>query len=177
MKVNLVIGILLMLVAGAVLNLFIVAPSTMRSIDQAPALKSILQPILCQSDEALTSTQIISHDFEGTGFTANFACVNKQGQARDVNSKAWLFGTVGSVVPFLIGLALVIVAGRSMKSAAQAKKSQTAHSQGFTPPLQIGIEGASSSTAHLNALKSALDAGLITEAQYETARQVINREA
>ncbi len=168
----LVIGILLMLVAGAVLNVFIVMPATVHSIDQAPTLKNVLQPILCQPDEALTSTQIISRDFEGTGYTANFACVNRQGQKRDVNAKVWLYGIAGSLVPFLIGLALVVIAANSLKSSAKKSASM----QGFSTLQQSGWNASVSaaSEARLNALKSALDAGLITEAQYEAQRQQIH---
>jgi len=174
---SVLIGIVLIVLGFAVLFLFIVIPSFYRSIDQAPVLKSILQPILCQSGEALTSTQIISHDEQGTGYTADFSCVNTRGQSRDVNGMAWLYGVGGFLVPFLIGLALVIVAGRSRKAASLATPTYIQGTQGWYPGQQGGMAGPASAIVRLKDLKSALDAGLITQAEFETKRQEILREA
>src|SRR5260221_14633488 len=96
-----VIGIVLVTLGIVPLLVFLVVPSGMRSIDQAPAIKNFLQPVMCQAGETLSSKQQITHEDGGTSFTAYFSCVNARGQARDVTSTSWLYGIGGFVVPLL----------------------------------------------------------------------------
>ncbi len=164
-KILVFIGIVVVALGIMPLLAFLVVPATMRSIDQAPALKAFLQPIMCQSRETLTSTQSITHDLGGTSFNANFSCVNAQGQARDVTSTAWVYGVGGFVVPLLIAIVLISLGTRKPKRKVPSTAAQISQRQG-------GFSVAD----RLNALKSDLDAGLITEAQFEAERQLINRQ-
>src|SRR5258708_9441417 len=114
-KILVFIGIGVVALGIVPLLAFLVVPAMMRSIDQAPALKEVLQPIMCQSRETLTSTQSITHDRGGTSFNANFSCLNAQVQARDGTSTAWVYGVGGFLVPLLVAIVLITLGTRKPK--------------------------------------------------------------
>lgn len=88
--------------------------------DNEPIL-NIMEPVLCAPGENLTMRVIVTHDYDGTGYSGDYDCVRPNETSYDVSAKAFIMAGAMFVVPFLIGLFMVITAfNRSMRGMIPA---------------------------------------------------------
>ena len=152
-------------------------------IDSVPCMTPILQSLLCEGGETVN---VERHSYSRrpgeTSYSATYFCTNNEEVQRDVTGRAIMIGIAVFVVPFLIGLFMIIggsigMAGKAASAAVggatstimtMSADSARVNRNGFGPPV-----GKDSITERLKALKNAYDQGLITEAEYESKRQQI----
>jgi hypothetical protein len=104
-----IIGTILIIAAFVVMGLFIVGPAIAPSLDDVPLMKSVLQSVLCKGSEKLTADYSTYSTRPGnTTRSVEMGCVNNENQAREVSGQAILYGVVGYLIPFLLGLFMVI---------------------------------------------------------------------
>ena len=172
-------GALLIPIAVIALLLFAVLPAII-DIKTIPSLNSALQSILCERGELLSTEQHVGPaDDGGTAYSVSYYCDNNDAPKRDVTGRATLIGVGVFVVPFFIGLFMII--GGSMGMAARAAKVAVGGAASTILTMSqdarvnnYGSPGAKDSiTERLKALKNAYDQGLITETEYENKRQDI----
>jgi hypothetical protein len=172
------IGGLLIPIAVIGLMLFVVLPSVI-DIATVPALSNVLQTTLCEKGETLSTVRHVGPSYDGgTSYSATYYCTNNDEVRRDVTGRATMIGVAAFVIPFLIGLFMIIggsmgMAGRVATTAVGTALTMAdgARSNSFGSP---GVKD--STTERLRALKSAYDQGLITESEYENKRQSILNE-
>ena len=187
-----IFGAVLMVIAFVILTIFIIAPAIIMPLDNAPLLKGIIQMAVCNPNETLT-TSYSTFEIPGESSTSiEYTCVDGQENTRDVSQQIIVAGGVGYVVLFLIGLFTFLSAMRDAdkptKAASAAARSALADRMARAEQLEALVEAqgkSSSFTAseqdhspsdhvplaqQLQELKDALDAGLITEAEYKSKR-------
>ncbi len=114
------LGVLLILVACAALVVIIVVP-VLPPLEDNATVDTYLAAILCKPNEKMVREQYTTRDVEGTGYSMTPYCVNSERQQEDVTGKWVLVGGGGFVIPFLLGLFLVI-AGASAAARRQSEK-------------------------------------------------------
>ena len=177
------IGILLILVAVAALMLVVVLPAVM-DVKDVPTLNNALQRVLCQSGETLSTERHVGPSYDGgTSYSATYYCTNNDEVERDVTGAATLMGMVIFVIPFLIGLFMIIgssfgMAGRAVTTTIGSATSTILTMSADNKRKQsVSMGGEKDSISdRLRDLKSAYDQGLITEAEYELKRKEILRQ-
>ena len=152
----------------------------------APDVLTPLAPLFCGPNETL-SHETFTYSIPGeTSTSTDYACVDSEGQSRDVTDNL-MFVTVGVfVVGLLAGVGLTIAGGiRSSQRQTQALAEQAA--MGMSPGLSgerpdwlnnLKSRGSAFSpdsekptlTATLRDLEDAHQQGLITDAEYERLR-------
>lgn len=184
------LGVFLMVFAFVVLFVFIILPSVIPSFDNVPPLKATFQLLFCKTGETLNDSRTTYNPSPGTTVTTvNLSCVDKEGNERDISGDAIPVGAVGYLVPFLVGLFMALLAGSRKVAADEAKTSTykpSVQSPHYTPPATLPprdrVEPTDkekhleSATARLKELKSALDSGLITQAEYDAKHKEILRD-
>lgn len=112
-------GILLIVVAVAILFGIIVIPVLPLTQDNA-SVDNYLAALLCKSGEKMVREQYSTRDSRGTSYSMTPYCVNSERQREDVSGKWVLYGAGGFVVPFLVGLTLIIVGANRAVRQQQA---------------------------------------------------------
>ena len=180
-----------MVIAFVILTIFIIAPAIIMPLDNAPLLKGIIQMAVCSSNETLT-TSYSTFEIPGESSTSiEYTCVDGQKNTRDVGDK--LLWPAGSAMWCCSSLAYLHFcplcrmrtskpklircctqrarrpdgsrgaigsSGRSRRKSSSLNRIRHDHSQSDHVPL----------AQQLQELKDALDAGLITEAEYKSKR-------
>src|SRR5260221_2261825 len=104
-----IFGVALMVCAFVILTIFIIAPSVVSSLDDAPLLKSIMQIAICRSNEVLTADYSTYNTPTSTTRTTDLHCVDREQHARDVSQQIIQIGAIGYLGPFLIGLFMALL--------------------------------------------------------------------
>jgi len=180
-------GIGLSVFAFVALMIFIVLPAIV-PLNNLPIVDSVIQALFCKSGETLNPSYS-TYETPGTTTTStDLQCVNSDGQGRDVSDDFIKAMFIGYLVTFLGGIAIVGIAqyiptrqGTSKTPAMQsfhdnhsaAEHVHTHHHE----PISEGTSSHLSLTYRLTELKSALDAGLITQAEYDAKRHELLKEA
>ncbi len=166
------LGAALMIIAFVILTIFIIAPAIIMPLDNAPLLKGIMQIAVCGSNETLTAGYS-TYETPGTTSTSiEYNCVDKQQNARDVGDRIIEVGGIGYLVLFLTGLFTFLFGmqdtnkktGVPSASAREKSAPVTASGHDHSSPVHVPL------AQQLQELKDALDAGLITEAEYQSKR-------
>jgi len=97
-------GIALMVLAFAVLTIFVIAPSLMSKLDGTTLIGRVLQASLCRPGEALTASYSRYDTPTSTTRMVRTSCVDGKNNARDVSGQMIQIGAIGYLAPFLIGL-------------------------------------------------------------------------
>jgi Short C-terminal domain len=209
-------SILLIIISAVFMLTFIILPAVI-PFDSLPPLKATYQVLFCKPDETLTESTTTYRPSPGTTITnVNMACVNRAGQARDLDQAPVSVGAIGYFGTFLPGLFLSMATRakkqaptstyssalsaaplqRTDSSSSLAGLGMTATSNdvgnvmtsegstfaelqalvGKTSSIGSRLENLTSATTRMKELKSALEAGLITQTEYEAKRQEILRE-
>jgi hypothetical protein len=127
------LGCLLMLVAFGVLGAIVVIP-TLPGAENNATIMGLLEPVLCESGETLSQDTSVYTDTRGTTRSPHYYCEGDTTPRREVTDTATLYGVIGFVGPFLIGLLMVI--GGAIWMARRA--TQTMTSQILTPSIPGG---------------------------------------
>jgi hypothetical protein len=173
------LGVFLMIFAFVVLFTLIILPAVISSFDSVPPLKSTFQLLFCTADETLQDSRSTFTSPGTTVTTLHLACVDKEGNGRDISNDRISVGVVGYLVPLLVGLFMTLLAASREKSgfrrSVQADRSPTAAgSRGRPKDKEMAhSKQQESATVRLKELKSALDAGLITQAEYDAKHKEI----
>lgn len=158
------IGVFLIAFAFAVMLFFIIIPAVLPSFDDAPLIKNTFRVLFCKPGETLLDEHATYRPSPGTTeTTVSLSCVDNEGQSRDVGSAPILVGIVGYLVPFLSGLLILTV---------RSNRNRNADRQTFVDNNTYGYN-ATNLSDRLRELKSAYDAGLVTQDEYEAKRKEI----
>lgn len=197
-------GIVLMVVAFAILGFFIVIPAVVPSVDDTPWLHGPYQALFCHGDETLGSDSETFNPRPGeTDTTLTLSCVDSQGNARDVSGNVIKIGMIGYLAPFLIGLFMWTTGNNRKKQAATptyaavyngrlGQESITVNRGGRRITVDKSgnyVIGASDGSAtddstdespstleRLKTLKTAYEQGLITQNEYESKHEALLKE-
>jgi hypothetical protein len=119
-KLGCLLGVLLDLVAFVILFGIIVIPA-LPGAENNSTIMGVLEPLLCKPGETLTQTTSVIQDSRGTSRSPHYYCGMEPNAQREVTGRAVLYGAVGFVGPFLVGLLLSIVGMTSMARSAARK--------------------------------------------------------
>jgi hypothetical protein len=166
-------------------------------ISDNQSILNIMQPFLCAPGEDITMVVVVTHDFEGTGYSGDFDCHPADAASYDVTAKAFILGAASFTIPFLIGLFMCIAAfNRAVRGVISTRTVEinsgwnqpsmsTAVSNAFhsmnQPPNSMGFgasapaapapaAGNAELTQRLKQLRDAYDAGMISHEEYERTR-------
>src|SRR5690606_30254094 len=142
---------------------------------------NIMEPILCAPGENLTMEVVVTHHYDGTGYSGDFDCHRPNETSYDVTGKAFLLGAASFTVPFLIGLVMSI---RAFNHAVRGViPTNPAHyNTGWGQPsvsttvsnafhsMNTPTAGNTELTQRLKQLRDAYDAGMISHEEYERTR-------
>jgi hypothetical protein len=127
---RIVLGILLMVIAFGALFLFVLLPTM---APDNPFTLRLLETFVCDSGQKAEVQVRVTHDSDGTGYTPILTCIGREGERIDASGKHFGIGMITFIVPFLIGLFLVIVgAGRNRRSAPQTQWMPGSNPVGFS---------------------------------------------
>ncbi|MEO8613490.1 MAG: SHOCT domain-containing protein [Chloroflexota bacterium] len=136
---RIVLGILLMFIAFAALFLIVLLP-TMQP--ESPFVLNMLASIACDPGQKAEVEVRVSHDNEGNGYTPILTCIGREGERIDASDKHLSISVITFIVPFLLGLFLVIIgAGRNRR-----KTPKTVWMPGSNPQ-QVGFSGGAASSS------------------------------
>lgn len=184
MRLVLAIGLLVLSMIGLCVGV---------SATSNPVMERIMDRVLCRADEDITE-ELGAWTTEGQ--ETDFLCIDEQGNRREVTLPAFLLMVAMFVVPFLLGLFLLMQSGRSMVNNRMAKALENIQAYGMTinpdsaNPVhldgsvfrQAGVGGSpvvgsrevsADLASRLAQLQDARDKGLITAAEYDRMRQGI----
>lgn len=102
------LGVLLIIAGCLALVAVIVVPVLPPLADNA-TIDTALAALLCKPNERLERELYQTRDVDGTGYSMTPYCVNSERQRENVTGKWALIGGGAFVVPFMIGLLLVII--------------------------------------------------------------------
>jgi hypothetical protein len=180
------LGVFLMVFAFVVLFTFIVLPAVISSFDSVPPLKGVYELMFCKTGETLQDSRTTYRPSPGTTVTTvQVACVDNEGNGRDISNDAISVGVFGYLVPFLVGLFTALIAAsrekipspskptppRTSKPSAQVRKDPIPSANRAQPTEREQV--LESAITRLKELKSALDLGLITQAEYDAKHKEI----
>lgn len=114
------LGILLIIVACAALCVIVVVP-VLPPLKDNTTVDTYLAVLLCKPNETLVREQYSFRDFDGRSYSMTPFCINSERQKEDVNLKWVIVGAGSFVIPFLIGLFLVIWGAASIARRQAAK--------------------------------------------------------
>ncbi len=114
------LGIVLM-IAGFVALFGVIVIPVLPPTENDVNINNYLTTLLCKPGEKLTRDLYHRSDSRGTSYSMTPYCVNNERQREDVTGRWVLIGAGGFVVPFLIGLFMVIA------GAASATRRKTAN--------------------------------------------------
>jgi len=173
-----IIGIILIIISFAIMSVFIIIPAIAPSLDDIAPIRDLFQTMFCAQHEKISADYDVYTRPGEYDRSMTLSCVNSENQQRDVSGQPILYGIVGYLIPFLVGLVLTIVGGGNRWSRAPVTFSggftSTGDTQGYSSNYQ---NSPTSLTDRLQELKLAHDAGLITQEEYETRRKDIINEA
>ncbi len=166
-----ILGIALMIIAFVFMFTFIIIPAVIPSFDALPPLKATYQVLFCKAPGTTVTT-------------IDLGCTNRTGQSRDIGQEPIAVGAGGYFATFLPGLFIFMAASSKRKQpynvADHADSLQQLQEASRAARKDMGLdaqlEGTKSATSRLEELKSALNEGLITPAEFESKRQEILRE-
>lgn len=146
------LGTLLMALGMVLLFGFIVIPSVPGAGDSDLVVGS-LEPLFCKTGEALEIDSRQQTDMRGTMYSADTYCVNNDGARREVTDRVNMYGLVGFVGPFLVGLLLMLggvigMASRATRAAVESPQALLS-SWGITSPeggMNVRVNGVPVST-------------------------------
>jgi hypothetical protein len=97
----------LIIIAVLLLVGWIVIPVIPQTADNA-TIDNFLARVLCQPNETVIREQYSWSDYDGTSYSMNVYCQNLERQREDVTGKWAILGAGVFMVPFLIGLFMII---------------------------------------------------------------------
>lgn len=156
--------------AAVVFMMFSIIPAV---IPDSQAVLDILERFYCDNPgDQLSAEQIITHDSDGTGYSADYTCMGRDERPYNVTGKAIVLTIIGFTVPLLLGIFFFISAGSRLNRQIQPQVLQTYPSLG-----QIEAIGASPDLpARLQQLKDAYDQNLMTTDEYNRKREELLRD-
>jgi hypothetical protein len=161
------VGCLLVILSLVGLGVIIVVP-VLPFLNDTPQIDQYLQPLLCQPGETIQREQYSTRDRDGTSYSMDVYCISEDRTRRDVTLTWGLMGMGIFVVPFLIGLAALIIGLQRSQSG-----SETVSMSGGTWSAPAGGGSKPTLTQRLKELQDARDAGLISGMEYDRVRQQI----
>lgn len=159
-----------------------------------PVMERIMDTVLCRADEDITE-RLGPQTYEGQ--ETDFLCEDSAGATRDVTLPAFGLMVAMFVVPFLVGLFMLINSGKRMVNSRMAAALETLQTEGMVlnpdsaSPIVIdgavfrqavasggGVSGGSRDmpkdlATRLAELQDARDQGLISSAEYDRMRRTI----
>ncbi len=170
-------GCLLMILSMLALCGIIVIP-VLPPFEESAEIDGYLLPLLCQPDENIERDQYSGPGSRGgTSYSMDVYCIDKDGERRDETGRWGLIGGGAFVLPFLLGLVMLI--GGLNRNARLTTSTLTVYPSGS----QVNLGGSSfpsgeglSLSERLKQLQDARDAGLVTVEEYERLRQEILNE-
>ena len=177
------LGCLLEMVSMVALFMLVVLP-VIPFFEDSEFFDNLLKPVLCPDGE-ISREQYQYTDYEGTSYSMTVTCEDSRGRETDVTG-SWIAIGVGSfLIPFLIGLFMVIFgANRGMRGMMKGIPQVQGFENygGMTSAASFGAEKPKNSAGKtmaqkLQELEDAKRQGLITDSEYQSARQdILNGE-
>lgn len=185
-RIVIIFGISLSVFAFVALMIFIVLPAVV-PLYRLPVVKDVIQVLFCKSGETLNASYSTYETPGTTTQSTDLQCVNRDGKGRDVSEDFIKAAFVGYLVTFLGGIAIVGIAQyfptrQTVPTPSPAESFHENHNvAGYVPTHRHqSVGGGTSShlplTYRLTELKAALDAGLITQAEYDAKREELLKE-
>ncbi|MFN8371879.1 MAG: SHOCT domain-containing protein [Anaerolineae bacterium] len=169
------LGCLLMIVAMVALCGLVVIP-VLPPFAENETIDNLLAPLICQPEETIERDQYSTRDREGTSYSMNVYCVDKDGDRRDETGRWFLFSLGGFLAPFLIGLFMLIGgANRGMRQFSTGDGGTTLSPTGV-PINYVGTpspKAGQSLSERLKQLDEARNQGLISADEYDRMRKEI----
>jgi hypothetical protein len=170
------LGCLLEIISMVALFVLVVLP-VIPFFEDSDFFDNMLKPILCPDGE-IRREQYQTEDYEGTGYSMNVYCEDSEGDETDVTG-LWIgIGVAAFLVPFLIGLFMMITGfNKGVKGLMGGMPSVQGYSPmnslaSFGAPMQTGA-GAKTMAQKLQELEDAKRQGLINELEYQKASEEI----
>jgi hypothetical protein len=157
----------------AIMAMFIVVViPTLPGGDTNKTILSILEPLLCQSNETLSIHTVTYRDSQGTTRSPHYYCKNEPAApGREVTDTAVVYAIIGFAVPLVAGILLIIVGAMSVTRRA-------ARSVGALAQASLaGLDSAASPAEKLQQLAELLAKNLITQDEYQRLRQEVLDES
>lgn len=160
------LGCLLMVVAMVLLFAIIVIP-VLPFVENNATIDGYLTPLMCRPNERIERDLYSGSSRQGgTTFSMGVYCIDNENQRRDETGRWMMIGTLGFILPFLIGIFTYTGGGGTSKATHTA-----------TPHLVVTQDDESLSDK-LREIKQAHDAGLISSEEYQSLRQkILDEEA
>lgn len=118
MRFRILLGVLLIVAAIGLLLVLVVLPILPGSNDN-PAVLSLFASILCEPGERAEIEVVVTRDSDGTGYTPYTTCVGREGERTDASGKHLLIALLAFIVPFMIGLLMLIVNANALNQQAR----------------------------------------------------------
>jgi hypothetical protein len=160
---------LFLLMWAIVFLLFSIAPAV---LEDSQAILNVLEGIYCDPGDTISARRIITHDSDGTGYSAEYTCMRPNETTYDATGKSILITIVGFTVP----LFLSIMFFSSIASKATGRVAAPTY-QG--QPVMIsgaGVIAATDLKSRLQQLDEAYNQHLLSKAEYDRMRQDILNE-
>lgn len=123
----------LLIVAGLVALFAIIVIPVLPPTQNNASIDNFLAALVCKPNEKLVREQYQRSDSRGTSYSMTPYCVNSERQREDVTAKWALMGMGGFLVPFFIGLGLLIWGlTRAAKRRIETQMGSAFGDTGFT---------------------------------------------
>ncbi len=138
-------GCLLIIVAFVALFGIVVIP-VLPPLAENAGIDNYLTALLCQDNEIITRDQYSTTDSDGTSYSMDVYCTDRERQQRDVTGNWILIGVVSFVAPFLIGL-FMFIGGVNRGAASSAANIAAVQLKGKTVQIPGGMSVSSFSAS------------------------------
>ena len=168
------LGVLLIILAVVGMMVIIVLPVLPPLADNA-TIDQLLQPLICQPGETIQRELYSRSTGDGTNYSMDVYCLDRQEHRRDETGRWVLIGAVAFTIPLLIGLFMVIGASRR-NLAARIAESPMPGAADAQPSLWAARSGAPARltlTQRLKELEEAHEAGHLSDLEYKLIRKKI----
>jgi hypothetical protein len=175
------LGCLLETLSMIALFLLIVLP-VIPLFEDSEFFDNILKPVVCPDGE-IRREQYQTTDSEGTGYNMNVYCEDNEGDEVDVTMQWFGIGIAAFLIPFLIGLFMMITGFNKGVRGMMGGMPQVQGYDGYESygtPASFGspmgakpTSQAKSLTEKLQELEDAKRQGLINEVEYQQMREEI----
>jgi hypothetical protein len=172
------LGCLLEIISMVALFMLVVLP-VLPFFEDSEFFDNMLKPVLCP-DGDIHREQYQTTDSEGTGYSMTVRCEDNEGDEEDVTGLWIAIGVGAFLIPFLIGLFMMIggfnKGMRGMMAGLPGVQGYDSYSSGlpasFGAPMQAN-PATKTLTQKLQELEDARRQGLINELEYQKVREEI----
>jgi hypothetical protein len=173
------LGCLLEIISMVALFMLVVLP-VIPIFEDSEFFDNMLKPVLCPDGTIRREQYQTYDDDDGTGYSMNVYCEDSEGDETDVTG-AWIgIGIAAFLIPFLIGLFMMINGFNKGVRGMMGGMPHVDNEVGYGTPASFGMpmqdkpkNQPKTMSEKLQELEQAKQQGLLTESEYQQARQEI----